>query len=87
MFTIEERNPFGKWEAVTGKTFDTLPAARAWCIEMSDVLDIAYRVLQDGQVIGTVDLEAGFFALGSSDDDPPELPLIEDDDYPNPDFQ
>ena len=70
MITIEERNLFGKWEAVRGKTFDDVDAARAWCLDMSDHLDIAYRVLQDGQVIHTVDLETDFWALTNTAPDP-----------------
>ncbi len=68
MITIQERNLFGKWEAVAGKTFETLDAARAWCIEMSDTLGIAYRVLQDGQPIDEIDLERGFFQLNAQHD-------------------
>lgn len=69
MITIEERNLFGKWQAWPEKTFDSLVEAHAWCVEMSDLTGVAYRVLQDGQVIDAVDLEAGFFALGRSDQD------------------
>lgn len=63
MITIEQRNLFGKWDAVKGKTFETPEAARAWCLDMADHLDIAYRILQDDQVIHTIDLEAGFWSL------------------------
>ncbi len=69
MITIEERNLFGKWQAWPEKTFDSLAEAHAWCVEMSDLTGVAYRVLQDGQVIDAVDLEAGFFALSRYDQD------------------
>ena len=63
MITIESRNLFGKWESVTGKTFNTVEEARAWCIEMSDLTSVAYRVLQDGAPVDLVDLEAEFWAF------------------------
>ncbi len=68
MITLLERNLFGKWEPVPKKTFDTLEAARAWCINMSDTTGIAYLVLQNGELVDGVDMQAGFFALGSKPD-------------------
>lgn len=67
MFTIEDRDLFGRWQPVRGKTFDDLEAARNYCIMMSDATGIAHRIMHDGEPIDTVDLEAGFWALGRPD--------------------
>jgi hypothetical protein len=55
------------------RRFATLEEAREFCLEMSDSLDIAYRIVdKSGKVVDVIDLEAGFWALGKTEGDTQE---------------
>ena len=64
MLKVEYRDLFGNW-VDTRRAFASLQEAHDDCVDMADVLNVAYRVIDDsGAVVDMIDFEADFWAIG-----------------------